>query len=280
MILITIVAEHYCCCCYYCISMQEYISPWCWLVAVQTGSRDVERSLLRWKELELVQEVEWCQLDIVGPAFNHHLRKNFLHILGDVADIDLGWTMFKASIAEAVFKSCDQNVTVPVWAARTRWVDICVSLYLATVGKFTLWVLERRFQPFCQALDSGIRSSLVFTLAVERWTSSLPSRACWARLGNLQLRSTPVLWTWRRLMNGSPRWFCGGHSGNFGFLAPCCNLIPVWTSIAIVILIADSAYWCNSLSIPLSIPVKWDKNNAARRRSWREEWTPGWGSCH
>lgn len=135
--------------------------------------------------------------------------------------------MFKAFVAEAMVKSCDQKVMVPVGAARTRWVDICVSHYLATIGKFTLRVLDRRLQPFCQASDSGIRSNVVFTLAVEWWTSSLPSQACWAQLGNLLLRSTRVLWTWRRLMNGSPGWFCRGHSGNLGFLAPCCDLILV-----------------------------------------------------
>lgn len=86
-----------------------------------------------------VVQVNWQHL-VEEPVlwfFNHHLRKNFLRTLGDVADINLERTMSKASIAEAVFKSCDQKVTVPVGAARTRWVDICVSHYLATVGKFT-----------------------------------------------------------------------------------------------------------------------------------------------
>ena len=48
----------------------------------------------------------------VSKVFNSHLRKNFSCIPGEVGDMESEWTMFRASIAEVMARSCGQKAVV------------------------------------------------------------------------------------------------------------------------------------------------------------------------
>ncbi|XP_016520903.1 uncharacterized protein LOC107834312 [Poecilia formosa] len=59
----------------------------------------------------------------VRRSFNSHLQQNFEHVPGEVGDIESEWTMFRASTAEAAYRSCGWKVVGPcrVSNPRTRW---------------------------------------------------------------------------------------------------------------------------------------------------------------
>ena len=71
------------------------------------------------------------------------------------------------------------------------------------------------------------RNNVVFVLATEHWTSSIPSAGCSRVHGSLPNQSTCALWTWRRHSTVSLVAFCGRCSGIKGLGALCCPLSPV-----------------------------------------------------